>query len=127
MGRMLIVDDEQEIRNLMAQNFSMEGLEVDTASVAEEAILKAKSKQYDFMLVDLVLPGRLNGLDIIQRVRKVLPDIYIVAISGFCGNEISERVIHAGANNFVTKPFEHEELTRLIKKSKYLKYHKNES
>jgi len=118
MGRMLIVDDEQEIRNLMAQNFSMEGLEVDTASVAEEAILKAKSKQYDFMLVDLVLPGRLNGLDIIQRVRKVLPDIYIVAISGFCGNEISERVIHAGANNFVTKPFEHEELTRLIKKSK---------
>ena len=114
MGKMLIVDDEKEIRDLMAQNFLMEGIEVDTASVAEEAIEKVREKKYDYMLVDLVMPGHLNGLDIIQRVRKILPDIYIVAISGFCGNEITEKVIRAGANNFIMKPFEHQELTRMF-------------
>ena len=111
---MLIVDDEMEIRDLMAQNFAMEGIEVDTASIAEEAISKIRGKKYDFMLVDLVMPGKLNGLDIIQRVRKISPNIYIVAISGFCGNEITEKVIRAGANDFIMKPFEHQELTKLF-------------
>lgn len=116
---MLIVDDEMEIRDLMAQNFAIEGIEVDTASVAEEAIKKAREKEYDFMLVDLVMPGELNGLDIIQRVRKILPDIYIVAISGFCGNEITEKVKRAGANDFIMKPFEHQELAKLFFKNRH--------
>jgi len=114
MGKMLIVDDEMEICDLMAQNFKMEGLEVDTAFIAEEAISKAQINKYDFMLVDLVLPGSMNGLDIIQRVRKILPNIFIVAISGFCGYEISKKVIHAGANYFAAKPFEHQELANLL-------------
>jgi len=80
MGKMLIVDDEMEICDLMAQNFKMEGLEVDTASIAEDAITKAQNSKYDFMLVDLVLPGKMNGMDIIQQVRKILPNIYIVAM-----------------------------------------------
>jgi len=111
---MLIVDDEMEMCDLMAQNFKMEGLEVDTAFLAEEAISKAQINKYDFMLVDLVLPGSMNGLDIIKRVRKILPNIYIVAISGFCSNEIADRVIHAGANYFAAKPFEHQELANLL-------------
>jgi len=114
MEKMLIVDDEKEMCDLMAQNFTTEGMQVDTASIAEEALSKVRLKKYDYMLVDLVLPGKFNGLDIIQHVRKMLPNIYIVAISGFCGNEITEKVIHAGANTFVTKPFQHQELAELF-------------
>ena len=110
MGKILVVDDEREMCDLLAKDFESEGHEVDTAYDAEEAILKSTMNQYNFLLVDLVLPGRMNGMDVITKVRSMSPNIHIVAYSGFSDLDITEKVIQAGANYFITKPFKHDEL-----------------
>jgi DNA-binding NtrC family response regulator len=114
MGTILIVDDEQEMREISYQIFRIEGYEVDTAADAESAMFKIKNNKYDFLLVDLVLPGRLNGLDIIKKVRQILPKIKIIAYSGFSGIDIAEKVIRAGANNFLAKPFRRQEIISVV-------------
>lgn len=114
MARILIIDDEKEMREISAQIFEIEGYDVDTAADAENAIFKIQNNKYKFLLVDLVLPGRMNGLDIIRKVRNTLPDIYIIAYSGFSGVDITEKVIHAGADNFITKPFRRQEIVGMF-------------
>ena len=112
--KMLIVDDEIEILDIFIENFINDGYEVDTSTFAEETISKVKNNKYDLMLVDLVLPGRMNGLDLIQKIRNLLPNIFIIATSGFSGKEMTERVIHAGANSFISKPFEYQDINKII-------------
>ncbi len=114
MGRILIIDDEQEMRDISYQIFKIEGYDVDTAADAESAMFKIKNNPYDFLLVDLVLPGRLNGLDIIKQVRKDMPKVKIIAYSGFSGIDIAEKVIRAGANNFIAKPFRRQEIINVV-------------
>ncbi len=114
MGKILIVDDEKEMCSVLSQYFQNEGFEVDTAYDAYEALEKAHRFQYKYLLVDLVLPGGLNGLDVIKKIKKSSPATFIIAYSGFCDLDITERVINAGANNFIAKPFRHVELFNLM-------------
>ena len=114
MARILIIDDEQEMRDITAQIFKIEGYETDTAADADDAFFKIKNNKYNFLLVDLVLPGRMNGLDIIKKVRNMRPKIFIFAYSGFSGVDITEKVIRAGADNFITKPFSRKELVAML-------------
>jgi len=114
MAKILIVDDEEEMRDISSQIFKLEGHEVDTAADGDDAIYKVKHNKYDLLLVDLVLPGRLNGLDIIKKIRTVLSNVYIIAYSGFSGIDITEKVIRAGADNFLPKPFKRQELVDMV-------------
>ena len=117
MAKILIVDDEKEMRDISSQILSIEGYEVDTAADAKSALFKLKNNRYEYLLVDLVLPGRMNGIDIIKNVRHLSSDIFIVAYSGFSGVDIAEKVIHAGANNFITKPFQRQQLLDVVNNS----------
>jgi len=114
MARILIIDDEQDMRDISSQIFKIEGHTTDTAADADDAFFKIKNNKYEFMLVDLVLPGKMNGLDIIRQVREFLPNVYIIAYSGFSGVDITEKVIRAGADNFITKPFRRKELVEMV-------------
>ena len=115
MGKILIIDDEKDMREMSSQIFKSEGYEADTAPDAESALFKIKNNSYDFLLVDLVLPGRMNGLDIIRESRKLFPHIKIIAYSGFSGIDIAEKVMRIGANNFITKPFKRQEIISVVK------------
>jgi len=115
MAKILIVDDEQDMRDISSQILQIEGYEVHTAANADSAISKIQETEYDFTLIDLVLPGKMNGLDVIKTVRRKQPRIGIVAYSGFSGIDITEKVIRAGADNFITKPFKRRELIAVVK------------
>ena len=115
MRRILIVDDEKEMCNVLSQFFQAEGFQVDLAYDAFDALAKTKLNKYKYVLVDLVLPGSMNGIDIIRRVKKHSPSTRIIAYSGFCDLDITDRVISAGANNFIPKPFKQKELARLMR------------
>jgi len=116
MANILIVDDEEEIRNLSSELLSAEGFSVDTAADGHEAIEKASAKQYDVALVDLVLPGGLNGIDIITKLREISSHTRIVAFTGFSGVNIAERTAKAGADGFMTKPFFSNRLIQTVNK-----------
>ncbi len=104
MYKILIVDDEKELRETSAELLRLEGYEVVTAADGDDALIKAKNKNFDLALVDLVLPGKMNGLDIINKLRIQSISTYIIAFTGFSGQNFSQKALKAGANEFVTKP-----------------------
>lgn len=114
MAKILIIDDDPVMQLFCRRILEKCGCEVDTSSDANEAITKAKKNNYDFLLVDLVLPGMMNGIDIIKDVRGFLPNTTIIAYSGFSDVDIAEKVTHAGANNFISKPFKPDELIKVM-------------
>jgi len=105
MARILVVDDEQEIRNLSADMLRIEGHCVDTVKDGDEALVEAGRNAYDLALVDLVLPGGLNGLDVIEKLRGISSEMRIIACTGFGSVDIANKAVKAGANEFMTKPF----------------------
>lgn len=114
MGRILIVDDEKDMCEVLAQYFSSDGHEVDCAYDAFQAMEKSKRKKYNYALVDLVMPGPMNGIDVIRQIRHDSPKTKIIAYSGFSDFDIADRVVSAGANYFLTKPFKQQQLTQLM-------------
>jgi len=116
MAQILIVDDEEEIRNLSSDILQTEGYSVDTAADGHEALRMVSEKKYDLALVDLVLPGGMNGIDIIRKLRGISKDIRIIAFTGFSGYNIAEKTARAGANDFLTKPFFTDQLINYIQK-----------
>ena len=114
MGRILIVDDEKDMCEVLAQYFSSDGHEVDCAYDALDALEKSKTKKYHYALVDLVMPGPMNGIDVIRQIKKDSPGTKIIAYSGFSDLDIADRVVSAGANFFLTKPFKQQQLSQLL-------------
>ena len=104
MHRILIVDDERELRETSAELLRLEGYEVVTAADGDEAVTKSGMFSFDLALVDRVLPGQMHGLEIISRLRVKSPNTHIIAFTGFSGQNFSQKAIKAGANEFVTKP-----------------------
>ena len=72
---------------------------------ATEALLEAGRNTYDLALVDLVLPGGLNGLDVIEKLRSMSQEMRIIACTGFGSVDIANKAVKSGANEFMTKPF----------------------
>ncbi len=116
MANVLIVDDEEDIRNLSSQILRSKGYNIDTAADGDEALQKTKENPYDLALVDLVLPGGINGLDIIKEIARSSSDTRIVAFSGFCDANIIEKTTRAGAHGFLSKPFFSDQLVQTVNK-----------
>ena len=112
----LIVDDEEEIRNLLAMLFEMEGFTVFQANDGEEAfdIFRAHPGMIDAIFTDLGLP-RLGGVELIGMVRAISPSVTLIGSSGFGLENVGEKVLAAGGDLFVPKPFVAAELVRTVK------------
>lgn len=114
MGRILIVDDERDMCEVLAQYFTSDGHEVDCAYDAFQALEKSNKKKYNYALVDLVMPGPMNGIDVIRHLKSKSPNTKIIAYSGFSDFDIADRVVSAGANHFLAKPFKQQQLAQLM-------------
>jgi two-component system, OmpR family, KDP operon response regulator KdpE len=108
MSRVLVVDDEQPILRAMAVNLRARGYEVDVAATGEEALTVASRHHPDVVVLDLGLPG-IGGIDVIRGMRgwSSVP-IIILSARDDRGNKVA--ALDAGADDYVTKPFDMEEL-----------------
>ena len=108
MTKILVVDDEENIRNILRESLANEAYEVLEASSGVEASEILGKNEIDLMITDLVMPGK-TGLDLIMEVKESIPDLSIIAMSG--GGGINGRFDYLpiaqliGANNIVKKPF----------------------
>jgi two-component system alkaline phosphatase synthesis response regulator PhoP len=111
--RVLIVDDEEAIVQLISYNLVKAGFEVLTASNGEEALKSAKTERPDLIILDLMLPG-IDGLEVCRAIRRE-SDVPILMLTAR-GDEI-DRVIgfELGADDYVTKPFSPRELSGRVK------------
>jgi len=114
--RVLVVDDEQSLRKVLAATLSREGYEVQVASDGEEALLLLERDGADVVVTDLVMP-RMDGLSLLRRVVQKHPDIPVIVVTAHGKVDSAVEAMKAGAFDFVTKPFEHAELKAIIAKA----------
>lgn len=113
VGRILIVDDEPSILNVISAYLKPEGYEVFTASDGNQAIKAAHSFRPDLVILDVMLPG-LDGIEVLTRLRRE-SQVYVILLTA--RTEEMDRVIGltVGADDYVTKPFSPRELTARVK------------
>ena len=108
-GSILIVDDEAEIRESLETLLSLEGFSVDTADTAESGLRRLERKSYDAVLLDVALPDK-SGLDALVDFRRLDPALPVLVITAFGSVENAVAAIRNGAENFLTKPWDNEQL-----------------
>jgi two-component system, OmpR family, KDP operon response regulator KdpE len=111
--RILVVDDEPQIRRTLATNLRARGIEVDLAASGEEALDLAAARPVDLVLLDLGLPG-IDGVAVIRELRRTT-DVPIVVLSVRDLELDKVRALDAGADDYVTKPFGIEELLARVR------------
>jgi len=120
MSKILIVDDDHVTQLYVKRILEKSGFAVECAFDSFEALSKARHNQYAAVIVDLVLPGPKNGIDVIKEIRGFCHNVQILAYSGFSDNDITEKVVYAGANCFLAKPFTPAELIKAIKSNIFI-------
>ena len=109
MQRLLIADDDQEIRELLEFDLSHSGYEVDTAKDGEEAILKALTNSYDLILLDVMMP-KMNGFDVCKNIRKSKSDVPILMLTAKGTITDKTQGFDSGADDYIVKPFDIQEV-----------------
>ncbi len=111
----LVVDDELIMREALQQLLSLDGYDVAVAVDGDEAIRTIPRHGFDLIVSDICLPG-LNGLEVLERSRAVNPRVGVILISGHATMDTTIEALRLGANDFLLKPFEMEDLRRSVER-----------
>jgi diguanylate cyclase (GGDEF)-like protein len=112
----LVVDDEEPVRSTVTELLRYLGFGAQPAASGEEAVEKLKREAYTFLLTDIRMPG-MDGIELIRRVKKEIPDLCCIAMTGYTQNYTYVDVINAGASDFIKKPVAIEELEAKIRRT----------
>ena len=113
--KILIVEDDKKMREALHQIMRDEGYVVESAKSGEEALRCVKEKDYDMVISDIKLPG-IDGMEVLKTVRKYKPDISVVLITAYATVDSAVKAMKEGAEDYVTKPFDMEEICLVVKK-----------
>jgi CheY-like chemotaxis protein len=111
--KLLVIDDEKQIRELLSQYFDRLGFSVRAVSSGEEALEKMESFIPNLVLLDYMMPGT-NGLEIFPRLKKLFPFAKVVILTGRGSEEIAVRALKMGVDDYITKPFELAKIRNLV-------------
>ena len=112
--KLLVVDDEINILELLYFNFQKEGYEVDTAADGEKALLLYSKNKYDLIVLDRMLPG-IDGCDVLKQIRAADTDIPVIMLTAKSEETDKLRGFDLGADDYVTKPFSIMELKARVR------------
>lgn len=112
--KILVVDDDAIVIKSCRRILESEGFEVLTVSGAEEALEMVRKFDVDLLLIDVKMP-KYDGLYLMREIKKELPEVPIIVMSGYPTQETVNEVMKLGANQFVPKPFRPDELMRVIR------------
>jgi len=114
--RVLIVDDDRDICLLLSRLMRGEGLASHVAHDGESALKMVRSQRPDALLLDLKMPG-MDGMEVLHRVKELDTNLPVVLITGHADIAGSVAAIKAGAFDYLAKPFEHPEVTRVVRRA----------
>ncbi|SET42143.1 sigma-54-dependent transcriptional regulator [Paracoccus homiensis] len=118
MSDILIVDDERDIRELVADILKDEGFATRTAANSDEAVTALNDEEPALMILDIWLKdSRMDGIDILKQVKRNNPDVPVIIISGHGNIEIAVAAIKQGAYDFIEKPFNIDQLMVVINRA----------
>jgi PAS domain S-box-containing protein len=114
--RVLVVDDEEDIRDASERILTKMGFEVVKASRGDEAIQILSEKQISIVLLDLKMPG-LDGIEVLKRIQAMDKDILVIVITGYATVETAIKAMKLGAYDFIPKPFEPDHLRIVVNRA----------
>jgi len=112
----LVVDDERVVRESLRRWFTDYGYEVETASEGRKALSLLAETSYDLVIADIKMPG-MDGLELLDRVKETSPSTIVLIMTAFATVDYAIRALKAGAWDFVKKPFDPDDLARLVEKA----------
>ena len=102
--RVLVVDDEASIRDLLSQTLALADYEVDVAADGSEALDRMKTQAYNLLVTDLRMPG-LDGMSVINEARRMNSRLPVIVITGFSTEAAAIDAANIGVSGYLTKPF----------------------
>lgn len=116
MLEIMVVDDDQDLRENLDEILSSAGFAVTLAANGKEALEQIALRRFDLVLLDLVMPG-LSGLEVLRRIREKLPRLPVIMFSAFASVENAVEAMRQGAQDYVTKPFRVETLLTSVRRT----------
>ena len=110
----LIVDDEASVRDSLYQWFKNDGYRVDTAADAASALKKLQENPWDIILLDIKMPG-MDGIELQNRIKQIDKNIVTIIITAYASVDTAIQALKDGAFDYVTKPIDPDDLSRLIR------------
>jgi len=111
----LVVDDEEIVRDSLASWLEEDGYRVDTAPDGPSALAKLAERAYAILLVDLKMPG-MDGLEVLTKARPMQPDAAVIIMTAYATVDTAVQAMKQGAYDYLVKPFEPEELSLMVGK-----------
>src|SRR5690554_6686882 len=111
---LLIVDDEISVRDSLYNWFIEDGFRVDCAENAKEALSMLESGNYNIILADIKMPG-MDGMEMHRRIRALNPEAIVIIMTAFASVETAVQALKDGAFDYITKPFDPDDLSHLIR------------
>ena len=124
--RILIVEDEETLRESLRRVFTREGYDVETSESAESALRVIEGKTFELIITDIILPGA-SGIELLKRCRELFPEQIVVVMTAYASLETAVEALRAGAYDYVVKPIMHEEIKRIVRNALHERSLKSEN
>jgi two-component system response regulator HydG len=112
----LVIDDEESMRDSCLQTLSRKGYKVQTAEDGLQGLEMLKKKSFDLIILDLKMPG-LSGMEVLKIIKQDNPDIFVIVITGHATIESAVEAMKQGAFDFIPKPFTPESLRMIVQRA----------
>ena len=103
MERILVVDDEIEVCNVLKEFFDSKGFETHIALSGKTALSKVKEVKPHIVLLDIIMPG-MGGVDVLEEIKKIDPTAEVIMVTAVADHELAKRTLELGAHDYITKP-----------------------
>lgn len=110
----LIVDDEEVVRDSLVHWFTEEGYDVDSSASAPEALSKLAGREFDLVIADIRMPG-MDGIELLEKIRSEQLDTSVIVMTGYASVETAVRALKHGAFDYITKPFDPDDLSVVVR------------
>ena len=113
LGRILVVDDEGPVREVLSEYFTSQGYTVDEAPNGDEALATIRRNRPDLVLLDIRMPG-IDGVEVLRRIRKLDGTLSVIMVTANEDVTLARETLELGAFDYVAKPFDYEYLDRTV-------------
>ena len=113
MARILVVDDEIVVCDVLKEFLTLKGHEVHTALNGRAAIAKVKMERPHIVLLDILMPG-MRGLKVLKEIKRLDPRLGVIMITGVFNKDVAKKAISLGAYDYITKPVDFEYLETVL-------------
>jgi len=110
----LIVEDEETLRESIKRIFTKEGYAVEAVDSAEKGLALLEASMYDVIISDIILPG-MDGIEMLTKVREQIPDQIFIVVTAYASLDTSVKALRAGAYDYIMKPIIHEEIKQVVR------------